>query len=388
MTSGHGINDSHKQILMKHRLVSLSILFLFSCGKKSETQTDFSNINFNMDTVMVDPGEKLLFLKWGLELSDLSEDKKFLYNFNLDDYTIEKINVDELVLEEKLAFEKEGPNGTGDNLYSLNLCKDNHVFLRGFNNVGLYTITGEKTKNYHMQDIKFEGDSLKADEDFYRLVLDNEGKYLYGLIGSHSKNTFTLGKLDYENKVLKKFRLGSFDKLADYQFIFQSMMVEMPSMDIVETDDRLILSNSVTSELSWYDINRDSLFQKTFESKLTANEKKGKYRKEFDSSEELEKERKRMLQEINFMAPFYDEVNQRFYRFSYEELDMEVDWESGEKAKAKVYLTILDKDFNMLGESPIPMLSSSPAKHFAKDGKIWMYVNVDDELGFVRMAFD
>jgi len=372
---------------MKNSLIALSILFLFSCGKRSETQTDFSNITFHMDTVMVDPGEELLFLKWGLDLSALSEDKIFLYNFNLDDHTIEKINVDKLVLEEKLTFEKEGPNGTGENLYSLNLCKNNHIFLRGYDNVGLYTMTGEKIKNYQMQNRHFEGDSLKTGEDFHRLILDNEEKYLYGLIGSHSENTFTLGKLDYKSKVLKKFRLESFDKLADYRFIFQSMMIMMPSMDIVETDGRLILSNAVTSELCWYDMSKDSLFHKSFESKLTANEKKGKYRKEFDSYEEFEKEQKLMHQEINFMAPFFDEVNQRFYRFSYEELDKEVDRDSGEKAKAKVYLTILDKDFNMLGESPVPTLSSSPAKHFAKDGKIWIFENIGDEMAFVRISF-
>jgi len=374
---------------MKNSLFAfVAVTLLIACGSSKESKMDFSQLTYTMDTVMVDPGEELLFLRRGLELSDLSEDKKYLYNFNLDDHTIEKFDLDKLGLVEKLTFEKEGPNGTGENLYNLNICKDNHVFLRGFDNVGLYNLTGKKTKNYPMQDIKFVGDSLMADEDFYSVVLDDDQKYLYGLIGSHSKNTFTLGKLDYENKVLTKFRLSSFDKLADYRFIFQSMMVMMPSMDIVQIGDRLILSNSVTSELSWYDINRDSLFQKSFETKLTASEKKRDYRKDFDSYEELEKERKRMQQEINFIAPFYDEVNQRFYRFSYEELDIEGDWESGENPKAKVYLTILDKDFNMLGESLIPSLDKSPAKHFAKDGKIWIFINVNDELSFVRMAFD
>jgi hypothetical protein len=377
---------------MKTFLIVFCLLILISCGGSKEEAVDFDNMTFSLDTVMVDPGDEFLFLKWGLAISDLSDDKKHLYNFNLDDYTLERINLDELVLEEKLPFEKEGPNGTGEYLGSLNLYKDNQVFLSGYNNIGLYNLTGEKTKNFPMRDTKFEGDSLQGDESFnWRMVLDNEGKYLYGLIGSFTGRTYAFGKLDYGNKILKKFSLTSFERIADYQLMLKSdnmMMIFMPTMDLVEIDDRLILSNSVTSELSWYDMDRDSLFHKKFESKLTANEKKGKYRNELDSDEEFQKERKSMQQEINFMAPFWDEVNQRFYRFSFEELDIEVDRESGEKAKAKVYLTILDKDFNMLGESLVAELTTSPAKHFAKDGKIWIYENVEDELGFIRLAFD
>jgi len=372
--------------MKKYALTFFSII-LYACGgNTTETHTDFSNITFTIDTVLVDQGEEHLYLKWGLELSDLSQDKKYIYNFNLDDHTLEKINLDELVLEEKLAFEKEGPNGTGEYLRSLNVYKGNSVFLTGFTNVGLYNMAGEKTQSFALRETKFDRDSLKADEDFWKLVMDKQDGKLYGLIGNYSGSSFALGKIDYENKVLEKFSLGNFDKIGDYRFTLQSMMVMMPNMDMADIGGRLILSNLVTSELIWYDINRDSLFRKTFESKLTANEKKGKYRQEFDSNEELEKERRLMHQEINFMTPFFDEVNQRFYRFSYKELEPVSDWNSEEDTKAEVYLTILDKDLNMLHELPLPKLNKSPAKHFVKDGKIWIFENLDDEMGFVRLS--
>ena len=176
--------------------------------------------------------------------------------------------------------------------------------------------------------------------------------------------------------------------MADYHFSLQSMMLIMPDMDLFGWEDKLILSNAVSSELSWFDLQQDTLFSRTYQSKLTADGKKGKYKNQVETSEELEKEEKAMRQEINFMAPFWDEVNQRFYRFSYEELDIEVDPEKGEKTRSKVYLTILDKDLNLLGESPVPVLNHKPGKHFAKDGKIWMFINVDDEMGFVRMSLN
>ncbi len=361
---------------------------LFSCGGNENT-TDFSKVSYTIDTVLVDSKEEILFLKWGISISDLSEDKKYLFNFNMDDHTIEKINLDELVLEEKFTFEKEGINGTGDNVSSMNLYKDNQVFLSGFNLLGLFNLTGEKAKSYSLKDVKYQGDSLKGDESFnWGMILDKEGKYLYGTIGSYTGKSFSFGKIDFDNKILKKMPIKSYDKVTDYHFLWQSMMVIYPEMDLVGWDDKLILSTSVTSELMWYDLQRDTLFSKTYQSKSTADGKKGKYRNEVESDKDFQTERKAMQQEINFMAPVWDEVNQRFYRFSYEELDIEVDLENGEKTKSKVYLTILDKDLNFLGESPVPVLNQQPGKHFAKDGKIWIFENIEDELGFVQLSID
>ena len=374
---------------MKNLLPVFSLLMLMACGSsKEEVATDYDSLIFTLDTVMVDPGQEILFLRWGISISDLSEDKKYLFNFNMDDHSIEKINLDNLVLEEKFKFEEEGPNGTGEFLSSMQYYND-QVFLSGYNSVGLFNLSGEKAINYSLKGVNFQRDSLKADESFNdKMILDHDGKYLFGIIGSYTGKNYSLGKLDVQNNFLKKIPIKSFDKMSDYYFSLQSMMTIMPDMDFIECDGKLILSNSVSSELSWFDLHQDTLFSKTYGSKLTADGKKGKYRNEVETPEELDREQKAMRQEINFMAPFWDEVNQRFYRFSYEELDIEVDPEKGEKTRSKVYLTILDKDLNLLGESTVLVLNHKPGKHFAEDGKIWIFENMDDELGFVRLSFN
>ncbi|NHE58879.1 hypothetical protein [Cyclobacterium plantarum] len=56
------------------------------------------------------------------------------------------------------------------------------------------------------------------------------------------------------------------------------------------------------------------------------------------------------------------------------------------ESETKVYLTAFDKDLNMLGEILVPQLRKKPARHFAKDGKIWIYEKMEDEMGFVRLA--
>src|SRR5690554_6965622 len=92
---------------------------------------------------------------------------------------------------------------------------------------------------------------------------------------------------------------------------------------------------------------------------------------------------RRLKQEINFMPPFWDERSQRFYRLSYQKLPTS---SVGDGIKANVYLTILDPGLNQIGEARVPQLTRRPGKHFARDGEIWIYVNIMDEMGFIRLA--
>jgi len=50
-----------------------------------------------------------------------------------------------------------------------------------------------------------------------------------------------------------------------------------------------------------------------------------------------------------------------------------------------IFLTIYDKDYNMVAEMQVPQLINNPTRYFAKDGKIWIFENIDDELAFIRL---
>ncbi len=52
----------------------------------------------------------------------------------------------------------------------------------------------------------------------------------------------------------------------------------------------------------------------------------------------------------------------------------------------KNVLTVFDENLNQLGETIVPVDPFS--KKFFKDGKLWSYVNVEDELGFAVFTFD
>jgi hypothetical protein len=87
---------------MKDLLILISIGLLFSCGNKTEKLTDFSQMTFSLDTVMVDSKDEILYLNAYLMQSSLSPDLKFLYNFNQQEFSLEKINLDRLELEGKI----------------------------------------------------------------------------------------------------------------------------------------------------------------------------------------------------------------------------------------------------------------------------------------------
>ena len=66
------------RLMLLIRLVLLGSLQI-SCGPQVENE--IRELKFNVDTVQIDSGDELLFLKWDLKLSGLSEDKRYLYNF-------------------------------------------------------------------------------------------------------------------------------------------------------------------------------------------------------------------------------------------------------------------------------------------------------------------
>jgi hypothetical protein len=51
-------------------------------------------------------------------------------------------------------------------------------------------------------------------------------------------------------------------------------------------------------------------------------------------------------------------------------------------------LTILDENLQIIGESKVPELKRAPSTHFVKDGKIWIFENIDDEMAFVRLSIN
>jgi hypothetical protein len=112
-----------------------------------------------------------------------------------------------------------------------------------------------------------------------------------------------------------------------------------------------------------------------------------------ESVEALSEHFKRLAEDITFSKPFWDTENRIFYRFSYLKKFLEKEKEGDQtldlpESNDEVYLTILDENLQIIGESKVPELKRAPSTHFVKDGKIWIFENIDDEMAFVRLSIN
>ncbi len=384
---------------MKNHLIILLSVLLFACGEnETETKTDFSNITFTLDTVLVDPGEEIINLRGGLWSSTMNSDNSRLYLWDNHAFTLNIIDLNESVLERKVPFEKEGPNGVGSNVNWISLPDDNQILLANFEGIGKFDLNGNKLLDLKLEKDKFEGDSLLEGEIFQNKSFALAGiNVVYGLLVNPWKSAKrSMSKVDFESKTIKKMKLPGEEELPEYivELISDQMLTTITSEKTVQKfGDKLVLSSTGYTDLYILDLKNDSVYHMDYTPQLSAKAKKGGYPSEVNSVERLKEVIQDIHAEINFQPLIWDEKNKRFYRFSFETSPMEnTDWpvflSAEERPLSKLYLSILDEDFNLLGESDLSHLGSVPKYAFVKDDKIWYYINLDDELGFVRMAFD
>jgi hypothetical protein len=94
-------------------------------------------------------------------------------------------------------------------------------------------------------------------------------------------------------------------------------------------------------------------------------------------------------EQVRFGPLVWDLQNKRYLRLSSSSRFGEEKREGRllhERTNIDVFLSVFDMEFNLLTEIPIPELTINPsAKYFMKDGKLWVFKNREDEMGFVRI---
>src|SRR5690606_25781860 len=149
-------------------------------------------------------------------------------------------------------------------------------------------------------------------------------------------------------------------------------------------NDQVLISCTVGNGIYIFYTNSDSLFYRDFPLELVPLEKEGKVKSHAHSQEEYEDELKKLETQISYWNFIWDENSQRYYRFASRVLSPQTELKPSE---LEVFLMVFSKDLELLGETKIEGLPVVPPVSFFKDGKLWSYVNVDDELGFAVMDF-
>ncbi|REG86307.1 uncharacterized protein DUF4221 [Algoriphagus antarcticus] len=130
-----------------------------------------------------------------------------------------------------------------------------------------------------------------------------------------------------------------------------------------------------------YDLAQDSLITKKYESKLTSNEQVPGKLKTVSDPNEFNKLRGENLKKVNFGPWELDQKTGYRWRFS-KELDRVV----GEDSLIfKTVVTAIDQDFELLGEAQLPAEFVFPYSFRIRDGMPYVFLNIDDELAFIRI---
>ncbi|WP_057936866.1 DUF4221 family protein [Algoriphagus resistens] len=377
------------------KLLTISILILLAaCSGKESESTDkkniLENLTFSVDTVLIDPGDELIDLRFGIIKSDISSDQKYLYHIQPSSSVFSVIDLDQLKLVSQQTLPKEGPDAVPNMPQTLKVLNEQEIFIHGFEVTGAYSIEGEKLRDLRISIDGYEDtDRISEYSISYSLTPSFKNQKLYSLpVNDSSKVTsFAVGSLvDLKGKVIS---LPEFEPLAKFSLIYKDgnsySGANAGSIVLYVEDGRTIIHSYATNSLYIYLPETDSLAFKSYQFELTPNSKKIPASNEFSSMEEFRKVAKETSEDISFGKIFKDEKSNQYYRFG---SIVKQKSSEDEKTKSDVYLFAFDKDLNLIGEKSLPTLSSQPYDAFFKDGKLWAYVNVEDELGFAVFTFD
>lgn len=373
--------------------VVILLIASFSCGKSGEDVID-NSFNYRIDTVVVDAKGEILYLEYDLRVADYNEVDGFLYNFNKQAHSIEKIDLDRLEWVETSPLQQEGPDGTGFWISDIQSVGEGRLFLSG-EKAGIFSMEGKLIKSVDWTKISQENGGILDEEYFYKQVIHpNFGELVFSLFINHTINSVTLKKLDRSqnsitiididpNENYKTYTLGDLSNYNKWA----------PRVNISSQKDKIIVSHEFANEFYVYSLKSDSLQAITYSSSLLPSRVNPTTEGDLvNSTEDRIKALRNYLGQVSFGMLVWDSKNQQYYRLSsstqYGEEERE-GWILPEISSSEVYLSIFDKDFKLINESPIPELNGRTlSKYFVKDGMLWVFVNLEDEMGFIRVSFE
>ncbi len=382
---------------MKQFLTGLSLIFfvlLYSCSEKNSggEGSDSHTITYSIDTVMVDPKDHIFFVNYSLFMFDVDTDKRIFYNYNPEKSEIEQIDLEGLKLKQVDAYEKEGPNGVGGAYtMGINLTDDGDIIFYNYQEMVKVNSEGEKITAFKLQKDNYEGDELPEDMDLNsKGILSKDGRQLVGFFGKQSLEGKIEGLLllDLENKTRRVIPSDFLKFTNDFDVTIEinggGGRYGEQNVPFLHDSDQIIITSSAKNEIWRYDLKKDTLTSRTYESKLTSNVKKGNYPSRVSSMEEFERARNEKGKEVNFGRLIPDVDQQIFWRFT-TEMDKVIGQDS---VVFKTVLTAFDEELNQLAEQQLPKEYKSTYSMFFMDGMIWQFLNIDDEVAFTRLKVE
>ena len=370
------------------KLFPFFILILFAaCREKGSSEEVESgnlleNLSYSVDTVIIDSGEELFNLSGLIHLEYQSPN--LLYFFDEKQSKIQKINLDNRALLSTFRFEKEGPNGTGTYLSNFQSLKNDHFLIVSDESQGIFKSDG--TKKLDLRLSNFSDNESETSEEIqlpFEMQLSPDGTIAYALVGDFFEGIWNFVRVNLKEKSIKTWEMPELLSSRNYTIMLMSddgfdLRAEDIHLDII--NEKVMITIGNTSSIYHYDPATDSLQFFDFPHVLTAKEKTGRYPLEVNSKEEYEEIVKEISSEITYDKFVWDSSRSNFFRIGRKTIR--------DSKKSEVFLYAYNKNLDLIGEQKIEGLDQTPKNYFFKDGKLYSYVNVEDELGFAVFTFD
>lgn len=374
---------------MKKILLAISVLLVYSCGsKETKSGETYADLKIEADTVVVDSGDDILMAATHAFSHSYSDDVSILYNWDFNSSQVEFVDLKEFRLVKKQPFEKEGPDGIGKDSHLMKLVGENQLAFISWNNTIVITDLEGKVVERMRMDEPWMVEGLDEKSSIHYLAFSDDRKKIYCRFLNFENFETDILELDLESKKKKIIDLPEFEKLNNFRVTWitddgTSMSMSHPNLNIQQWKGKLLLHTDALNSVYLLDPKTDSLELLRYNSILTPNEKTGKYKNDVSSMEEMQKITASIQEEVNFTRLVWDEENKVFYRFTYFALPKIAD----EELKTRNFVNVLSPELKLLGEKEITDLGFKfPNPQFVKDGKIYLFLNLDDELAYVRLS--
>ncbi|MEB2776593.1 DUF4221 family protein [Algoriphagus sp. D3-2-R+10] len=373
------------------KLLPLLILTLFAaCTEKPTSESSLSEkeptnilekLTYSIDTVMVDTGDEILDFSFGYSTSS-SPDGRFFYF--LKSLKMQKIDVDHLSLVNSFTLDKDGPNSPG-HIFGFYALSDSSFFFPTLHRPSIITDQGLKIKSWDLDQEEFaEGFPIEPFTLGNRVTLDPKHLNLYSLPVNIETRDFYFAVIDSLENRKKMVELTEF-KWANKYLIRSDGEQKGEFLHLQQFNDLVLISCTVGNGTYIYDPSIDSLYYREFPHEIVPLEKTGEVKNKVGSRGEFEEELKKLNHKITYRSFLWDEKSQRYFRFADRAIASNSD---GWPTEFEIFLIAYSKDLELIGETRFQGLSKIPFGSFFKDGKLYSYVNVEDELGFAVFTFD
>jgi hypothetical protein len=382
---------------MKRLLTIFVLALLTACGGKESDSTDqkniLENLTFSVDTVVIDSGDDIFVIPYGLGGIGFTQNKARLWYFENDPLQLVQVDLNELKLIGKTEFQKEGPNGIGPYISDFQIGPTNELAIQSYISYAKFNTSGELTENLKVIPEGIDSELANDYQKLYqRAFYDFEKKRIYTQPYKEGTADKQLFIIDPQSKKVTAVPIPEMKSVSDFSRTHveesdgNGMIYFFAAFDHIEKENgQLLISAGPMSGFYRMDPKTDSVEFVDIQHLTVPNKWNITLMEAYNDASAFEEDERKVNEQLNYMAIKWDETREMYLRLGKKTYLAE---NRADPSTYEIYLFAYDKDFKVLGETKIEGLEEVPSSYFWKDGKLWSYVNVEDELGFAVFTFD